>query len=77
MAEKKSKVLEELDGKTPIEKEKIIREHVRNKKYKRSQFKEITQAFKNDAVILQAIIESLRLAEVGVDNITKTTIRNI
>ena len=71
MAEKKSKVLEELDDKTHVEKEKIIREKVKNKKYKRSQFREVTQAFKDDADILLAIIESLRLAEVSVDNITK------
>lgn len=71
MAEKKSKVFEELDGKTHTEQEKIIREKVRNKKYKRSQFKELTQAFKNDAVILQAIIDSLRLAKASVEIITK------
>lgn len=61
MANKKAKVLEELERKPHSEQAAFIKGKVQGKRYSKGQFAALTDAFKNDNGILQVIIESLRV----------------
>ena len=61
MANKKAKVLEELEKKSRSEQAAFINDNVQGKRYSKGQFKTLTNAFMNDNEMLQVIIESLRV----------------